>query len=226
MPGKLYNLARMTVGGGSAGPGFGTITLGVAVVAADGTKFLTFAQAGAQNDDELTYSVNDPVGASEIGRGTYLVSGTRLTRDTILSSTNGNNPIQISAAAQVAIEPAADDFIRVPILGDARAGIAGVVTVALTDIEVPIDATAGPITVALPNAAAWQAQNPSGLDLTIIDINGQAGSNNITPSLNGADIFQYGGVVPIISAPFGTLRLRPYARGGVVLGWFVKAVNF
>jgi hypothetical protein len=221
MPGKLYNLARMTVSGA---PGTGTISLGAAVVTADGTKFLTFAQAGAQNGDEVTYSINDPVGASEIGRGAYLVAGTRLTRDTILGSTNGNNPISVSAQAQVAIEPAADDFIRVPILGDARTG--PTVPVALTDVEVPIDATAGAITVALPNAAAWQAQNPGGLDLTIIDINGQADTNNITPALNGADIFQYGGVVPVISTKFGTLRLRPYARGGVVLGWYVKGVNF
>lgn len=224
MPGKLYNLARMTVAGT---PGFGTINLGVAATAADGTKFLTFAQAGAQDEDVITYSINDPVGASEIARGTYLVSPTpRVTRDTTLKSTNTNNPILVSGAAQVAIEPAADDFIRVPILGDARAGIAGVVQVAVTDVEVPVDTNGGAITVALPSAAAWFLQNPGGLDLTIIDINGNADNNNITPTLNGSDIFQYGGVVPVISAKFGTLRLRPYAHGGVVLGWFVKGLNF
>jgi hypothetical protein len=224
MPGKLYSLARMTVGGGPAGPGFGTIILGVAVVAADGTKFLTFAQAGARDEDVLSLSINDPVGASEMFRGTYLAAPTpRVTRDTTLSSTNGDNPIQVSAAAQVAIEPAADDFIRVPILGDARAG--PTVPIGIKDIEVPIDATAGQITVSLPSAAAWQAQNPGGLDLVIIDINGQAANNNITPTLNGTDIFQYGGVVPVIQSSFGILRLRPYAHGGVVLGWYVRGVG-
>jgi hypothetical protein len=99
-----------------------------------------------------------------------------------------------------------------------------------SDIEVGIDTGGGPVTVNLPSAALWAAAFPgglTGLDLCIVDINGNAANNAITPALNGADIFKYGAVVPVISANFGTLRLRPYGPiGGPVTGWYVRALNF
>jgi hypothetical protein len=41
----------------------------------------------------------------------------------------------------------------------------------------------------------------------LVDIKDHAATNNITPTLNGSDVFAYGGVTP--SANFDSLRLRP-----------------
>lgn len=97
---RLYDLARMT----TATTGTGTITLGSAV-----SSYLTFAQAGVQNGDTVTYAIED--GANrEIGRGVYTSSGTTLTRAQILRSTNSNAAIVLSGQAQVFIAAAAEDM--------------------------------------------------------------------------------------------------------------------
>lgn len=100
---SLYNLAKMS----TATTGTGTITLGSAV-----SGFLTFAQAGAQSGDTVTYAIED--GANrEIGRGVYTTAGTTLTRS-VLKSTNSNNPINLSGTATVFITAAAEDFSSIP----------------------------------------------------------------------------------------------------------------
>jgi hypothetical protein len=96
---KLANLARMT----TATTGGGTITLAAAV-----SGFLTFAQAGINDGDTVTYAIEDGT-AREIGRGVYTTSGLTLTRN-VLKSTNSNAAISLSGAAQVLITPAAEDF--------------------------------------------------------------------------------------------------------------------
>lgn len=98
----LYNLARVT----TATVGTGTITLGAAV-----SGFLTFAQAGVPNAAVVTYAIADGAN-SEIGTGTYTLSGTTLSRDTVLRSTGAANTgkITLSGSAQVFISPAAEDF--------------------------------------------------------------------------------------------------------------------
>lgn len=96
---KLYDLARMT----TATTGTGTITLGSAV-----NPYLTFANAGVQDQDVVTYAIQD-VNNSEIGRGTYTASGTTLSR-TVLKSTNSNAAINLSGTAQVFITLAAEDL--------------------------------------------------------------------------------------------------------------------
>jgi hypothetical protein len=98
---KLYNLARMT----TATTGTGTITLGSAV-----PPLLTFAQAGVQNSDQVTYAIIDGTSGSEIGRGTYTSSGTTLSRDTVLASNNSGSKINLSGSAQVIITPSAEDM--------------------------------------------------------------------------------------------------------------------
>jgi hypothetical protein len=98
---KLYNLARMS----TATTGTGTIALGSAV-----PPFLTFAQAGVQDGETVTYSIIDGVSNSEIGRGVYGSSGTTLTRS-VLKSTNSNNAINLSGAAQVFIAAATEDIL-------------------------------------------------------------------------------------------------------------------
>lgn len=100
---KLYNLARMT----TATTGTGTITLGSAVAG-----FLSFAGAGVQNGDTVSYAIKDGSN-SEIGRGVYTSSGTTLTR-TVLKSTNSNNAISLSGSAEVFITVAAEDVIEPP----------------------------------------------------------------------------------------------------------------
>jgi hypothetical protein len=98
----LHNLARMT----SATTGTGTLTLGSAV-----SGFLSFADAGVANAEVVTYAIRDG-SASEIGRGTYTTSGTTLSRDTILESTNSGNAISCSGSQEVFITAAAEDVIR------------------------------------------------------------------------------------------------------------------
>jgi hypothetical protein len=96
----LKNLARMT----TATTGTGTITLGSAV-----SGFLTLAQAGVGDGRKVSYGINDGAN-SEVGRGTYTASGTTLSRDTILASTNGGAAISLSGSAQVFITALAEDF--------------------------------------------------------------------------------------------------------------------
>ena len=97
---KLYNLARMT----TATTGTGPITLGAAV-----SGYLTFAQAGVNDGDGVSYGISDGAN-SEVGTGTYSASGTTLTRSPT-SSTNGNAAISLSGTAQVFITPRAADLI-------------------------------------------------------------------------------------------------------------------
>lgn len=105
---KLYNLAGMT----TATTGTGTITLGSAM-----SGHLTFAQAGVQDGETVTYAIQDG-DSSEIGRGVYTSSGTTLTR-TVLRSTNSNSAISLSGTAEVVITASAEDFDRA-VLCDCR----------------------------------------------------------------------------------------------------------
>jgi hypothetical protein len=97
---KLYNLARMSTAttGTTA-----TISLFAAV-----SGFLSFAAAGVQDGDIVSYGITDG-SSSEVGWGKYTAAGTALTRNPI-ASTNSNNPISLSGAAQVFITGLASDF--------------------------------------------------------------------------------------------------------------------
>ena len=98
---KHYNLARMSTATG----GTGTMTLMAAV-----TGFLSFASAGVQDGDYITYAIEEG-NNREVGRGTYTASGSTLTRDTILASTAGiGTPITLTGNAQVYITIAAEDL--------------------------------------------------------------------------------------------------------------------
>lgn len=96
---KLYNLARMS----SETTGTGTITLGSAV-----SGYLSFAAAGVQNGDTVSYAIKDGSN-SEAGRGVYTSSGTTLTRN-VLKSTNSDAAINLSGSAEVFITGLAEDF--------------------------------------------------------------------------------------------------------------------
>lgn len=99
---------------------------------------------------------------------------------------------------------------------------AATIAIATTDIEVGIDTRTTAVSATLPSAVAWAAQNPNGLELTLVDFFGHAGTNNITPSLFSGDSFAYGGVTPVVNANFGLLRLRPDPS---LPGWIVRGVN-
>jgi hypothetical protein len=97
---KHKNLAKVY----TATTGTGTLTLGSAV-----PGFKSFADAGVSNGDVVTYAIrsgND----TEIGRGTYTSSGTTLSRDTVLESTNSDAKISCSGTSQVGIVLAAEDL--------------------------------------------------------------------------------------------------------------------
>lgn len=98
---KLYNLARMS----TPTTGTGTLTLGSAA-----SGFLSFASAGVQDGETITYAIEDGTNR-EIGRGVYTAAGATLTRS-VLRSTNANAAISLSGSAQVFITAAAEDFME------------------------------------------------------------------------------------------------------------------
>lgn len=95
----LGNLAKMS----TATTGTGTITLLSAV-----TGFLSFADAGIEDGDTISYAIEDGDNR-EVGRGVYTSSGTTLTRS-VLKSTNSNAAISLSGNAQVFITALAEDL--------------------------------------------------------------------------------------------------------------------
>jgi len=108
---KLYDMANMTV---ASAPGTGTIALG-APASADGVTYLSFAQAGAQTGDVVSYRIRD--GANwELGRGTYTAAGLTLTRAPLWSSAGAATAINASAAASVFISVLAEDVTGGPFL--------------------------------------------------------------------------------------------------------------
>lgn len=100
---------------------------------------------------------------------------------------------------------------------------AATIAILTTDIEVGLDTRTTAVSATLPSAIAWAAANPNGLPLVLVDINGNAATNNITPTLNGSDTFSYGSVTPIVNSNFGRLELRP--SGSPVSGWYVRGIN-
>ena len=108
---KLFNLARMT----STTTGTGTLTLGNTV-----SGCVTFANAGVLNGDVVSYGISDGAN-SEVGWGTYTSSGTTLSRDTVLTSTNSGNKISCTGSQQVYITALAQDLAQangwIPVTG-------------------------------------------------------------------------------------------------------------
>ena len=97
---QVFNLARVF----TATVGTGTMTLGGAV-----QGFLTFANAGALDGDQIEYSISDGAN-SEKGTGIYNSAGPTISRLFIYSSTNGNNAISLSGNAQVFCDPSAQNL--------------------------------------------------------------------------------------------------------------------
>lgn len=103
MTSKLYNRARVTI----TSTGTGTLSLGSAV-----SGYQTFASAGTQNGDVVSYVVEDGL-SWEVGTGTFNSAANTLTRTVTQSyngSTYGTSPISVTTSAQVFISPLAADL--------------------------------------------------------------------------------------------------------------------
>ena len=122
---------------------------------------------------------------------------------------------------QEAIQQASGSFE----VGTARLPAAAVtVNILAADIEVGINTGTAPTSCPLPSVAAWAAANPNGLELVIFDYTGNAATNNVTPSLNGTDIFVQG-VTPIIKSGFGGFALRPIIPASGPNAWYVRETD-
>lgn len=84
--------------------GTGTITLGSAVAG-----FLTIASYSPTDGTVFTYTIRDG-NNTEVGVGTYTVSGTTLSRDRVIASTNAGAKINLSGSATVAISTSGENL--------------------------------------------------------------------------------------------------------------------
>jgi hypothetical protein len=79
-----------------------TITTGTGAVTLAGavTNFVTFASVLSDSDTTYYAIVDDTNNDFEVGLGTFTASGTTLSRDTILASSNGGSVVNLSAGTK------------------------------------------------------------------------------------------------------------------------------
>ena len=79
-----------------------TITTGTGAVTLAGavTNFVTFASVLSDSDTTYYAIVDDTNNDFEVGLGTFTASGTTLSRDTILASSNGGSAVNLSAGTK------------------------------------------------------------------------------------------------------------------------------
>jgi len=180
--------------------GTGTITLAGAV-----TGFQSFAAIG--NGNTTFYTIADQTGSNwEVGIGTYTSSGTTLSRDTILASSNSGSAVNFGAGTK-------NVFVTYP-AGRAAYGLTagsnitltpgnGTITIAASSSggggltwqsvqtgnftasagnAYPVNTASAAITVTLP------ASPSAGNSITLTDYAGTFATNNMTVSPNGNKI--------------------------------------
>jgi hypothetical protein len=133
--------------------GTGTITLGAAA-----TGFQSFAAIG--NANTTYYTITDiNTGAWEVGIGTYTASGTTLSRDTVLESSNSGNLVNFGSGDK-------DVFVTYPAERAVIGGMGYVENAALITQSSTINAgnnamSSGPVTidsgvtVTVPSGSVW-----------------------------------------------------------------------
>jgi hypothetical protein len=158
----------------TATTGTGTLTLGSAV-----TGFQDFSVIGDGNTTYYTITSN---GAWEVGIGTYTASGTTLSRDTVLESSNSGSKITLSGVSNVFVTYPAEKSVDIetaqtltnktltsptltaPVLGTPASGT---VTNLTGTASININGTVGATT---PNTGAFTTLSATGV------ITSQAGS--------------------------------------------------
>jgi len=151
--------------------GTGTLTLGSAVAG-----FQDFSVIGDGNT--TYYAINDATtGDWEVGVGTYTASGTTLSRDVVLESSNSGSLVNFGAGDKnvFVTYPAEKSSVsfRTAITANYTAGFSeGVIA----------DTTGGAFTVTLPTSPI------SGAQVVISDGGGAFGTNNLTVGRNGSTI--------------------------------------
>lgn len=133
--------------------GTGTLTLGSAA-----TGFQTFSVIGDGNT--TYYTITDVgTGAWEVGIGTYTASGTTLSRDTVLSSSNSGSLVNFGAGDK-------DVFVAYPAERAVMGGMGYVENSATVSVSSTINAgnnaiSGGPVTVdsgvtvTVPSGSRW-----------------------------------------------------------------------
>lgn len=133
--------------------GTGTITLGAAAAG-----FQSFAVIG--NANTTYYTITDTTtGAWEVGIGTYTASGTTLSRDTVLESSNSGNLVNFGAGTK-------DVFVTYPAERAVIGGMGYVENAALITQSSTLNAgnnaiSGGPVTVdsgvsvTVPSGSRW-----------------------------------------------------------------------
>lgn len=147
--------------------GTGTITLAGAV-----TGFQAFTVIG---DGNQTYYTIAGAAEFEVGIGTYTLSGTTLSRDTILESSNSGSAVNFSAGVK-------DVFVTYPAEKASVTFPAGSRTAnytASSNEGVLTDTTGGAFTVTLPPSPLVGAQ------VVVADSGSFWGTNNLTIARNG-----------------------------------------
>jgi hypothetical protein len=192
--------------------GTGTITLDGAAVG-----FQAFSAIGDGN--QTYYTIND-VTDYEVGIGTYTASGTTLSRDVILESSNSGSAVNWGAGVKDVFvtypaEKASVTFPAAPKTANYTAAInEGVLT----------DTTGGAFTVTLP------ASPITGAIVVVVDIADSWGTNNLTIARNGSTIvgdtqdltcninnanvqLVYTGTTWEVYAQVGTIDIISFVRG-------------
>jgi hypothetical protein len=133
--------------------GTGTLTLGAAV-----TGFQDFSVIG--NGNTTYYTITDvATGAWEVGIGTYTSSGTTLSRDIVLSSSNAGSLVNFGAGDK-------DVFVTYPAGRSVIGGMGYIENAALVTVSSTINAgnnaiSGGPVTldtgvsVTVPSGSVW-----------------------------------------------------------------------
>lgn len=133
--------------------GTGTLTLGSAV-----TGFQDFSVIG--NGNTTYYTITDvATGAWEVGIGTYTSSGTTLSRDIVLSSSNAGSLVNFGAGDK-------DVFVTYPAGRSVIGGMGYIENAALVTVSSTINAgnnaiSGGPVTldtgvsVTVPSGSVW-----------------------------------------------------------------------
>jgi hypothetical protein len=151
--------------------GTGTLTLGAAQ-----QGFQDFGAIG--NGNSTYYTIQDPVtGDWEVGAGVYTASGTALSRDEVLSSSNAGALVNFGAGSKIV-------FVTYPAEKSSISYYTEVTTTYTAGFSegVLADTTSAAFTVTLP------ASPSSGSQVSISDSGGNFGINNLTVGRNGSTI--------------------------------------